>query len=235
MISKKGRQIIGCVLLVFLSALACAVCESGARQVPTVVVRVGLESQDSPVQVLGLKRPERPDHYPLVHLRNTSSRQTVQIWIAALVRGRDGKVVRINSDEPNERWPAERTIPPGDDAWAQEIILQSGRLVFAGKNLHSSCLDVTIIVMRVEFADGSLWNQNPDQNEISLGIPRQSDGEDACKNSTATEAEVEQIAGFGMQPTPNLDVSVMRDEVQSYSFSCSLVLKKGGLIALCPA
>ena len=201
---------------------------------PSVAVLVRVASQESPIQVVGIKLPEKPSHDPLVHFRNASSKETAHIWVEAIISGRDGKTTRINSNDPNERWPGERVIRPEGDQWAHEVVLQSSHLVVAARTLHSNCLNVTVLVKNVEFADGTSWDRDQGQKGISWTYPTQPRPEDPCKDSTATESEVSQIAGVGHREGSDSDTADDHEEVQFYSFSCSLVPKNHGFVAMCP-
>jgi hypothetical protein len=201
---------------------------------PTVAVLVRVAAQDGPVQVVGIKLAERPSHDPMVHLRNASSKDTVRTWVEAVISGRDGKITRISSNASNELWPAERAIRPASDAWAHEVVLESSRLVMAAKNLRSNCLNVTLLVKNVDFADGTSWDRDHGQKGVSWTYPTQEHAEDPCRNSTATESEVSQIAGAGHRTGSDSETAHDHDEVQFYSFSCSLVPGNHGLIAMCP-
>ena len=219
------------LLIAFLGIVAASL----AIEDPTISALVRVGGQESPVQAVGLKAPKREDHYPLVHLRNTSAKQTARILIEAVIAGRGGKVARIQSNSSTNLWPAERAIPPGGDTWAHEAVLESSHLVTGGKGLRSSCLQVTVLVLRVDFADGTSWDRDQNKKGISWTMPTHLDQEDTCKNATATEDQAGQIVGAGFRWS-RLDNPAGDEEVDSYSFSCSLVPAKGrdGLTAICP-
>ncbi|PYX52986.1 MAG: hypothetical protein DMG76_27335 [Acidobacteria bacterium] len=75
------------LLIAFLGIVAASLAIEG----PTISVLVRVGGQESPVQTVGLKAPRREDHYPLVHLRNTSVKQTARILIEAVIAGRAGR------------------------------------------------------------------------------------------------------------------------------------------------
>lgn len=222
------------VILALITAIPLAIGLSEATEESTISVRIRVAGQDSPIQVVGLKKPEKRSHSPLVHLRNTSSKQTARIWIEAIIAGRDGRVARTNSNSPNLFWPEERAIMPGGDRWAHETVLQSAHLLIAGKDLHSNCLRVTVLVLSVEFADGSSWHRGQNQEGVSWTYPSQSDAEDPCKDSTANESDVARIEGVGFSAASNLDADPEQNELQSYGFSCRLIGKGEKLVAMCP-
>jgi hypothetical protein len=222
------------VILALVIAIPLAVCLSAPTQEPNIALSIRVAEQDSPVQVVGLKMPERPSHDPLVHFRNASRKQTVRIWIEAIIAGRDGKVARIQSNSPNELWPEERAIPGGGDGWAHETVLQSARLVTSGKDLHSNCFRVTVLVLRVEFADGSFWSRDQGQKGVSWAYPSQPNTEDPCKNSNANESDVTQITGAAFRASTESDAGSSKEEIQSYQFSCHLVRRGERLVAMCP-
>lgn len=223
------------LILALLIAIPLAVGLSSPTEESTIGVLIRVAGQDSPVQVVGLRKPEKSSHDPLVHLRNTSSKQTARIWIEAIIAGHDGKVARINSNYPNVFWPEERAIPPGGDGWAHETVLQSTHLLTAGKELHSNCLRVTVLVVNVEFADGTSWHRDQSQEGVSWTYPSQPAPEDPCKISNANESDVAQIAGAGFRAPFDSDAGgSSQEEVQFYGFSCHVARKGERVVAMCP-
>ena len=223
------------LILALLIAIPLAVGRSVPADESAIGVLLRVAGQDSPLQIVGLRKPEKFSHDPLVHLRNTSSKQTTRIWIEAIIAGRDGKVARINSNYPNVLWPEERVISPGGDGWAHETVLQSTHLLTAGKDFHSNCLRVTVLVLSVDFADGTSWHRDQSQKGVSWTYPSQPDPEDPCKISNANESDVAQIAGAEFRAPSDSDAGgSSQEEVQFYGFSCHLARKGERVVAMCP-
>src|SRR5271163_624225 len=112
----------------------------------TLTLRVA-NYKDAPVQLVGLKHADEAGSEPYVHFRNVSSVKTSRVWVEAVVSSPDsgGKILsRMNSNVPNQRWPAERMIEPGADVWAHETALRSDSLVIHDKEVQTKCLFVTI-------------------------------------------------------------------------------------------
>lgn len=221
------------VLTLFVVVLLSVNSTAGTGE-PTIAVSIRVAEQNSPVQVVGLRTPGGTSHDPLVHFRNTSEKQTSRIWVEAIIAGRDGKVARIQSNSPNQLRPEERSISAGGDGWAHETVLQSSRLVTAGKGLRSNCFRVTVLVLSVEFADGTSWHRDQGQKGVSWTYPSQPAIPDPCEISNANESDVALIAGAGFRASSDSDVGSSQEEVQSYGFSCHLIRKGERLVAMCP-
>jgi hypothetical protein len=191
----------------------------------TVVTRVRVLQHDGPVQILGIKPWDVSGPEPYVHMRNTSSSKTSRIWVEVIIGGGQGNVVRTNSNAPNQLWPAERAISPGAEAWARESVLTSSALLMAAKELRSNCISVGVLVMRVDFEDGTSWRSSA--STTALG---KTDKALPCGGATASEDEIGRLVSINsVRPQ---DSSA---EVQSYSFTCSLESKEGRrIVGSCP-
>lgn len=173
---------------------------------------------------------------PSVHLRNTSERRTKAIWTEAIISNENGQITRTNSNVPNVRWPAERTIAPSAESWARETVLRSSSLIMGAKRLHSNCLTVDIVIMAVDFDDGTSWQLSAGNNDRSAGatLPDHLDEAETCSNATASHSEVDTLAGANTVSRPSPVRRPPSGEVQSYSFTCTLKSQSGMSIATCP-
>jgi hypothetical protein len=222
---KRSKQILGRFLVVLLLICFNVHCANSV-------------SQDGPVQLMALRHADKSGGEPYVHFRNVSSVKTSHIWVQAEVSASDqtGKILsRMNSNVPNQRWPAERMIEPGADVWAHETVLRSDSIVIHDKEVHARCLSVTITVMSVEFVDGSSWMagiKGAGKSLKYLGDP--SNHEDACKNSTSSETGGHEVAGAMVRRMPQPEKLVNWEDKDSYSISCPLTLREGKYYATCP-
>ncbi|HYA64949.1 MAG TPA: hypothetical protein VED66_17215 [Candidatus Sulfotelmatobacter sp.] len=201
---------------------------------PTIKMTVRFAKQDGPVRILGLRPPEIPGKEPFVHLQNLSSKKTVHIWVEAIITDGKGKVSRTNSNAPNQFWPEERAIPPGGEVWAREIVLRSSSLGTFLKEMRANCVFATAQVMKVEFEDGSSWDKFLDKKSAGFEVTGESGEQEACAGATATQEEVQQMLGPQVGPPPRATETSSPEEVQYYSFTCSLRPRQGKLVASCP-
>jgi hypothetical protein len=208
-------------------------------QDPTVVTKLRILQQDAPVQILSMKLPDRSErqagrHEPSVHLRNTSSSQTSRIWVETIITDPQGHVVSTSSDSPNELRPAERVILPGGEGWARETVLRSDNFLMAAKRLRSNCISVDVLVMRVDFADGTSWHLNRSKTLAASKPPEKIDETVACSSATASEDEIGRLTSVQFRPDQELPRPQDSSEVQSYSFLCSLHSDEGHIVGSCP-
>lgn len=200
---------------------------------PAITVWVMGEGKNGPVQVTGLKQPQKPTRYPLVHLRNGSSVPTKHISIEAIIDGGADKIAHIESGSSKVRSRSGRGIAPYSDGWVQEPILQSSALVLFAKELHSTCLKVAVLVTRVEFTNGSSWNRDQSQKPDWLMLSHEAGIGDPCKRSAVSDSDLELLTSAEYAETPDAEVPDPT-EVRTYLFCCPLVRRSSGLVAMCP-
>ena len=233
MILHVLQSVVRFAVVALLSLNREVVSVSPPNQESGVTMVVGIAGKDGPVQVIGLKRPQRPSRYPLVHVRNSGTETTKQIWMEAIISGGANKTVHIDSDVFRSRSSAERGIGPHNDGWVQEPKLQSSALVLFAKQLHSDCLKVAVLVTRVEFTNGSSWNRDQSQKPDWLILPEEAGIGDPCKQSAVSDSDLELLTSAEYVEAPDGEVPDST-EVRTYLFSCPLVHRSGGFVAMCP-
>lgn len=201
---------------------------------PTVIARVRILKQESPLQILGVRFAEETWPAPYVHFRNNGASRTSRIWVEAVVNGSKGRVTRISSNSPNELWPAERSIDPGADGWAREIVLSSNSLIPAGARLHSNCVLVDILIVKVDFEDGTSWRPEKGKRLEGPKFPEQSYDGFSCGDATASQNDLGQLVGATLTSGKTNSSQVPSGEVQSYEIRCSLHSEGGRKLASCP-
>jgi hypothetical protein len=210
---------------------------------PAVTVSVGFVKQEnSPIQIVGLRRPEDQAWSPLLHLVNKTDKATLRIQIETFTANRAGELVnRTNSpgqcgyiaspeDAPNCKGRDERMIPPHGESWTHEHTLDSSGLLIQVH--HPACLVAVSQVMAVDFADGSSWRHTYDQmDEVAAAISALGDAQD-CKIDGRSKTSLVEFEGTAYSigrpdrfPDPN--------PVNSYTFSCSVATLQGKARALC--
>jgi hypothetical protein len=132
--------------------------------VTKIVVFVTTVKQESPLQIIGFKLPDKVGGAPMLLLRNVSDKPIRDFHVAADIgnpeadsHGQIGPAFATSTNSSSLDWPQERAIPPNSDREAHEAILRTHTLAAWGGQLHSSCLHVAAIVLSVDFADGTRW------------------------------------------------------------------------------
>lgn len=201
-------------------------------QEPAVFVTVFTTTmlQDCPLQILDLKLPEKNGDPPRVHLRNVSDKQTVRFWMEAQIMTDQGGLFRTNSNSPNVSRPSERVIAPAGEVDALEDVFESSHLASVAKTLQSNCLRVAVIVLSVDFADGTSWRRDFNKPRFRIDLPANQLG--TCAPSAGAEDVLKNMQGAGIDGGKS---PARKDSgpVQSYSFSCPLRQTGGGLYAMC--
>jgi hypothetical protein len=201
--------------------------------------------QDSPLQILGFKLPEKVGHGPRVVVRNVSSQLIVDFTIRTIsakivedtVAGDQlAKMIFLGSATrslPNQR--EERSVSPGVVVETLEESLGSHVSVVAAMASRSNCIHTLAMVNRVEFASGTVWEWSASEEQLrqiwkesivpgSLG---------SCDGSPKATKLMEQLQGASYivrDSFTHADTAI----VQHYSISCALRPRQGRLFAVCP-
>lgn len=222
-----------CITLLW--SLPCETFADGRGQ-PEKRLRVWLKisNQAGPLQMLGMKRELEPSYEPAVHYCNTSIKQTVRILLGVLVKSSSGKVVTTEVSDPDRRWPEQRAIPAGGDVWAYEPVLRSDSLAMTAKLARSPRVDARIVVLKVDFADGSMWKRDPD-HETGLWTGAHAASQPDCNSADITDEEWESLTGIAYDPrwSHEIEDEYSRD-VSEYALSCDIRPLGRGLTAFCP-
>jgi hypothetical protein len=228
----RRRAIFGCFIFVLLFASSVSISQP-ANPETAVNVSVSAAGQHGPLQIVGLRPPERGHGNAIdMLLRNTSNIATVDYWVQPLVVARDrlGPVWDKTNAHAAIR-PGYGVIGPGGETWSQEMsVLSLTTVMIAAKDLHSTCLRITPVILEVHFADGTKWNL--DKIDDALNRADKVNSEPACAGSRAAESDFAQLSmiieGVGASHSNpaasdrSFFRSVDRNGVQSFSFSCGL-------------
>jgi hypothetical protein len=183
------------------------------------------------LQIIGLRPPQfgrNPDI--AIHVRNTSNKATEDYWVKPLVQaqGSTGEIWDRTNAHAAIR-PGHGVIPPGGEVWNEEInVLSPLTVVHAARDLHSTCLRITPVVMQANFGDGSKWRFDGSAAEDALDRGNRVDNGPACSESASSNNDLAQLAdiieidGRHLDPAHSLFRSVDASGVQSFSFSCYL-------------
>jgi hypothetical protein len=232
-------------LLLFAAAAALLLASSAfsteKRVVKLVVTTV---KQDSPVQVVGFKYPDRGPGYPQsehdfdslcrtggycpkVVLRNTTAPDVTSIVVDGLT-GDPGKSEDGEGEYPHLAMgvlqvDSKMTAPRPVIAANAESEFGSSLLwpaqILGGALMHSGavCIHVAVVVTRVEFSDGTTWYRDSKQNAEMWRDSVRGSGDGACQTSDEASRELKSFATWAHGPIPSHSTT---DTMDSYTVSC---------------
>ena len=210
------------IVLVGLAIVCCAVTGRTTANEPTVSISIVAAGQEGPVAIVGLRPPPEHSVNLALHVRNTSNKATVDYWVEPLIRNAQGKLWNYSNGHAAAE-PGGGQIPPGGDAW--EINSAAPGVLWArvAKDLHSTCLRMTGVVIEVKFADGTSWTINPNQKQDALARADHEGKMPSCVDSPDSEKYLEQLDSVAIRrPLYDSYQSEEPSGVQSLSFSCLL-------------
>lgn len=219
---------------IFLLVIASSVSTSQLANRGTAVnVSVSAAGQDGPLQIVALRPPERGhgDSIDML-LRNTSRVATVDYWIAPLAIARDhfAPVWDHRNDHAAIR-AAYGAIRPGSEAWTQGMpVLGVSTVMLATKDLRSTCLRITPVILEVHFADETEWKL--DKIDDAMNRANQVGTDTSCPASQVSETDFDHLKVIEMGTTHHSDPAdpnnrslyrpVAPGGVQFFSFTCEL-------------
>jgi hypothetical protein len=203
--------------------LCWAVAASAITNEPTLNVSMVAAGQDGPLEIVGFRPTEGDDDVLTLHVRNVSSKATQDFWVEPLVRNPSGQVWHSTNGHAATT-PGFGNVPPGAETWDSNTgALRLTTLRMAAKDLHSTCLRITPMVMAVDFADGTSWKANPSQEADAMARADRKSSTPACTDSLGAKNYLEQLDAVGFKA--NVFDSYRSEEPsgsQSFSFVCSL-------------
>jgi hypothetical protein len=200
-------------------------------------------SQDSPLQVVGFKLPDKVGSAPMVVVLNVSDKPIRQFYVHAAVgnpeesaRIEAGEAVAISLSGGSDHiyWPGERAVPPNSQREAQAGTFKSHNLALWGQRLHSNCLHVAAIVTRVKFADGTSWELENFKDQIIWRSSLKTDSAKSCEHSPEIENALKRWSGAAGNASTGSLSHVDPGIVKSYSITCPLRITGSELAAICP-
>lgn len=207
-----------------ISFLLCwAVATSAITNEPTMNISMVAAGQDGPLEIVGFRPTEGSDNVLTLHVRNVSSKSTQDFWVEPLVRNPSGQVWHSTNGHAATR-PGFGSLAPGAETWDSNsgaLSLTTWRM--AAKDLHSTCLRITPMVMAVDFADGTSWKASSGQEADAMARADRKSSTPACTDSPDANNYLEQLDAIGFKA--NVFDSYKSEEPsgsQSFSFACSL-------------
>ena len=201
--------------------VGCGAVAFAAGSEPTVNVSMTVAGQEGPLEIIGFKPAVNSDGFAL-HIHNLSDKATRDFWVEPLVRNSRGQLWHFTNGHAALR-PGEGNIPAGGEAWDSNTAQLRVNLVLVAKDLRSTCLRVTPIVMAVDFIDGTSWKVSPRQETEALAQADRVAKASACTESADADSYLGQLDSYGLKS--NFFDSYRSEEpsaAQSFTFSCSL-------------
>lgn len=211
--------------------LCCAVATGAIAIEPALHVSIVLAGQDGPLEITGMKATGGPG-FVSMHIRNVSPKATRDYWVLPLVRSPNGQIFRsVNVHAAIT--PELGKLAPASEAWDTH----TGDVVFAAltisaKELRSTCLRVTPMIMAVEFADGTSWDASPDEMADAMARADRLAQAPACKNSAEASASLIQIDAYGVPKIGGIGRKARESDPhepeesngsQAFTFACPLI------------
>ena len=199
------------------------VATSAITNEPTLNISIVAAGQDGPLEIVGFRPTEGSDSVLTLHIRNVSSKLTRDFWVEPLVRNPSGEVWHSSNGHAATR-PGFGNLRPAAETWDSNTgALRLAALRLAAKDLHSTCLRITPVVMAVDFADGTSWKANSSQEADAMARADRKNSTPACTDSLGAKNYLEQLDVVGFKG--EVFDSYRSEEPsgsQSFSFTCSL-------------
>lgn len=226
---------------IFVTAMVTFPCLSQSRapgaRLHNVAITVAPSKQEyAPLEIVGFKWPEfssKQAPVPVVTLRNRSSKPVRSFSIGVIVARADGSVVTGDPDEGRTisvsyrlKWPEE-----GDEP---QSILAPDILAYSAKKALSNCLRAAVLVYHVEFVDGTDWNRDLVKEALELWKDSLAgDATSTCQHIPGIEKTLRDLRGSGYERATSA-TPTSRNQVSSYSLSCTILNSAGRLMVICP-
>ena len=236
-VSEQYRNIVWLFIMVACPAFACPADDA------KINIFVTTTSQDSPLQVVGFRLPDKVGSAPMLVVLNISDKEVREFGVEAAVgdpeesaRVETGEMVAIGTKNGSGRigWPQERMVPPNNRREAHETIFEPHHLAAWGQRLHSNCLHVAAIVTRVKFADGTSWELENFKDQTIWRSSLKTDSAKSCGHSPEIENALKQWSGAAGNASTGSLSHVDPGIVKSYSITCPLRMTGSELAAICP-
>ena len=189
---------------------------------------------DAPITVVGLRRPSKKAGPATVVFRNDSSKQVQRVTFeSGLANARAlragnaewGKDLNFVGGTPSEPL----NVKPGALGEYKKSP-RSANYVSRAAKLQVNCLRLAYFVMKVEFADGTEWEQAPESHvQAWLAAPKGTPL--PCESTPEVPGAMLNLAGakFRMAGEPS---GASQKLVTRYQYECSL--RPGDEFAMCP-
>lgn len=228
----RARRLAGVTLLALFAALAAF----SAVQL-TITVDVTTVKEDGPVQVVGLKLPDKPLGAPRVVIRNTTAKEVRQTQLQYFEGNPevvdDTNAKSVLAPGPDSLWASqEHVIAPNGDAEFRTDNFKP--VILAGissQHLDSNCLHVVVFIGKVEFSDGTVWEVDPKQAQTFWEDSIRPESLGSCDNSPKAQEMLKQVNWFAVSGAPPPRSS--SETVQFFSATCTVSKREGRLIAVC--
>jgi hypothetical protein len=199
-----------------------AVAASATPNEPILNISMVAAGQQGPLEIVGFRPTEGDDNVLTLHIRNVSSKATQDFWVEPLVRNPSGQIWHSTNGHAATR-PGFGSLAPGTETWDSNSGALRLTLAMVAKDLHSTCLRITPMVMAVDFAGGTSWKANSSDETDAMARADRKSSTPACTDSLDAKNYLEHLDAVGFKG--NVFDSYWSEEPsgsQSFSFACSL-------------
>jgi hypothetical protein len=204
--------------------LCCAMTAVALAYEPILNVSMVAAGQDGPLEIIGFRPSETGQTALELRVRNVSSKATRDYWVEPEVRNPAGQIWNFTNSHAATS-PGLGTVQPGADKWDSTTNALNVQLVMFAKDLHSTCLRITPVIISVDFEDGTSWNVTPQQKADAIRRADLKSNPPCTESPTGKDYLVRTDPTKGFAPKRNLFDSYQPEdsgEWQSFSFSCVL-------------
>jgi hypothetical protein len=190
---------------------------------------------DSPIQITGLKFPNKVNGNPTVLFHNVSGKDVRWFHITAVIgnpcdsRAHDKGCRQVYGSAPRRKTMLVRPNETGEDT---EQFPRSTFLVGVATELRSSLMHVAVVVGHVEFSDGTKWYQNGSDGALwqsSLSA----ESAKSCQDVSMSADAISRLRGSAFDGAGQA-VHTDQQPQQSYSYSCYMRKDESYEFAHCP-
>lgn len=227
------RSILSTLMILACSLAALAQGKEDARLAATVLAA---NPEGSPLRIVGFRLPATYNDAPKVIVQSLSSKQVRAFWVVAVVGRSDGLAAEFPKAGEGSvqayRWLEERAILPHGKGEARESVLTSSKLAYLARSVNSTCLRIVVVIVRVEFDDGTEWDLG--NHGLQMWKDSLPQGAGPCALPPGFEDTLRRLEGSGPEESSGLPTRLSSAQLESYSVSCSLREIRGRFLAMCP-
>jgi hypothetical protein len=197
-----------------------------------------VEQDDSPVQITGIRMPTRVNGHPTVQFQNVSGKKIRSVIFFSPI----GNVSEPDAGSPGHHKfymsgsrPEQQIhmIDPGDSDEDVNQLPSSSFIVTSAILLQSNCVQMTVLVGSVEFADGTKWGISSDRQGVLWRQSLSSDLLQRCSDFVSARNAVARLRGSAFQELGQ-PVQFEQSSNQHYEYSCRLLKDDKYENAHCP-
>lgn len=201
---------------------------------------VVVAKQTGPVQIVAIRLPDTSQdspHYPVVLIHNSASTAVADFRVGDYLgdpRGINHGGLDTSYLGTHDHMDSQslHVIPANGETDINLRALTPYNLAFVAHQVQSNCLQVALYVSKVQFADGTTWQQNLEQAKPLWADTLTPHSTEACDGSSATQDIMKRIVAVSYSAATAQPPGV-QTVVQSYTVKCPVRTINGAVTAVC--